>query len=178
MIFGWLENGQTDRWVLVDAIFPWPALHNGRNALRSWANLQNQRRALDHTPGPRRMPWPCKAVVKDHGDAELHVWPCEIYAKPRQWCADDRVWRAQLTELAEHVAADIGCPVTLMWMGGETIERAVTSPGLAGRGFLCWGKGERAPNFRRIKELKEQPLRAGASGADIRIMPQGEGAWR
>lgn len=175
MIFGWLENARTDRWVMVDALMPWPALHNGRNAMRAWAEAQNAARALEHSPGPRRCPWPCQVPVKEDGEAELRIWPCEPYGIPRKWTPRDRVWRDALAGLAETVACGIGCPVVLMWMGGEVIEKAVQAPGLRGRGFLCWGKGEREPSAARIRELKE--LRATMSGKDLGFMPQGDRAW-
>lgn len=174
MIFGWLEHGRTDRWVLVDAVFPWPALHNGRNAIRAWADAQIRRRVLQQTPGPRRCPWPCKTAVKEAGAAELRIWPCEVYAKPRRWGPHDKVWRPAIMELAEHVAADIACPVHVLWMnGGGEIERATAPPGLKGRGFVGWGKGEREP--------KGDPGTFTAAmkmiGKDLRVMPQGESAW-
>lgn len=175
MIFGWLEYGRTDRWVLVDAVFPWPALHNGRNAIRFWADAMNKARVVHRSDGPRRCPWPCKTAVKEDGDAELRIWPCEPYGKPRAWCPDDSVWRPMITELAEHVAADIGCPVHVLWMGGSEIERAVSPPGLKYRGFLCWGKGEREP---KVAPASTIPLgKAKVTTEDLRILPQGEDQW-
>jgi hypothetical protein len=175
MIFGWLEDGTTDRWVMVDAIMPWPALHNGRNAMRAWAEAQNAQRALDHTAGPRRCPWPCKVPVKEDGSVELRIWPCEPYGIPRRWTEQDNVWRDAIAGLAETVASGIKAPVDILWMGGETIERATQAPGLRGMGFLCWGKGEREPTAARIRALKD--LRASAAGADMGIRVTTERDW-
>lgn len=175
MIFGWLENGRTDRWVLVDAVFPWPALHNGRNAIRAWAGEINKARVLGLSAGPRRCPWPCKTAVKEDGRAELRIWPCEPYGKPRSWTARDKVWRLAIQELAEHVAADIGCPTHVLWMGGDEIERAVSPPGLKGRGFICWGKGEREPKDHPLTQGRE--LKVTIGGQDLRVLPQGEQEW-
>jgi hypothetical protein len=176
VIFGWLEHGRTDRWVLVDAIFPWPALHNGRNAIRHWADEQQRLRVVERSPGPRRCPWPCKTAVKEDGDTELRIWPCELYAKPRSWSADDRVWHPAIEELAEHVAADIGCPVTTLWMASDDgeIVRAVSPPGLKGRGFICWGKGEREP---KVVASGAFTAAARMTAQNLRILPQGDEAW-
>ena len=106
--------------------------------------------------------------------AELRIWPCEVFAKPRSWGIGDGVWRPVLQELAEHVAADISCPVTTLWMHGDEIERAVSPPGLQGRGFLCWGKGEREPKGDGTGSFTAA---VGMSAANLRIMPQGEDAW-
>lgn len=174
MIFGWMEYGRTDRWVLVDPLFPWPALHHGRNALRAWADRQNRLRATGQSDGPRRMPWPCKTAVKEDGAAVLNVWPVETHGQPRHWTARDSVWRAALGDLAEHIAAEIGCPVEVAWMGGQTVERQTTTPHLKGRGFIGWGKGERAP--REARESGDG-LKFSITTADLRVLPQGESAW-
>lgn len=180
MIFGWLENGRTDRWVLVDPVFPWPALANGRAALRAWASGHNRERALSHTAGPRRCPWPCQTNVKSDGNVELRIWPVAPYARPRKWSDADRVWRPAIAELAEMMASTIACPVEVLWLGGDTIERAVTEPDLQGRGFFGWGKGEQAPKHDDPRppdpELASQ-LRIGLGGADLNILPQGDDAW-
>src|SRR5688572_1533387 len=144
--------------------------------MRAWADAMNQARVVHRSDGPRRCPWPCKTAVKEDGDAELRIWPCEPYGKPRPWTPQDNVWRPMMTELAEHVAADIGCPVTVLWMGSDgDIERAVSPPGLKGRGFLCWGKGEREPKLPEVGSAPERKLNVGAM--DLRILPQGEKEW-
>jgi hypothetical protein len=180
VIFGWLEHGRTDRWILVDAVFPWPSLHNGRNAIRAWADAQQKARVLKRSAGPRRCPWPCKTAVKEDGDVELRIWPCEVFGKPRSWGPHDRVWRPAIKKLAEHVAADIGCPVHVLWIGGSgdgEIERAVSPPGLRGRGFQCWGKGEREPKGEPQPLTPDKIARMKITTADLGIMPQGEDAW-
>jgi hypothetical protein len=174
MIFGWLEHGRTDRWVLVDALVPWPGLHNARESIRLWAAHHNRLRALEHSEGPRRCPWPCKVQVKEDGAAELRIWPCAPYGEPREWTERDGVWRGAMTELAELVATDIACPVTLTWMGGTVIEQSVNAPGLRNRGFLCWGKGER--------EAKKPPwlsmgINVSVTAKDVGVLPQGDAAW-
>lgn len=144
--------------------------------MRAWAEAQNAARALHHTAGPRRCPWPCKVPVKEDGDAELRIWPCEPYGVPRSWTARDSVWRDAMADLAATVACEIGCSVVLMWMGGETIERAVQAPTLRDQpGFLCWGKGETEPKGVRRREIME--LRAKLVAKDLGIMPQGDDAW-
>jgi hypothetical protein len=176
MIFGWLQHGRTDRWLLVDLHTPWPALHNARATLRAWADHHDKRRLVERSEGPRRCPWPCKTSVKEDGHAELRIWPCGIYGVPRRWCPADNVWRPAITELAEAMATDIGCNVEVMWMmGGGEIERALTVPGLrARRGFQCWGKGEHEPK----KPPYSGALRVRIGGNNLRILPQGEDRWR
>jgi hypothetical protein len=175
MIFGWLEGGKTDRWVLVDPLFPWPALHHGRNALRGWADAQNKARATAHTAGPRRMPHPCKTAVKEDGSAVLNVWPCEPYGQPRAWGEHDGVWKAAIADLAAAIANAIGCPVTVAWMGAGDIERQTTTPHLKGMGFIGWGKGEKAPRGESRDPPKD--LKISVKTADLRILPQGDAAW-
>jgi hypothetical protein len=132
MIFGWVEYGRTDRWVLVDALYPHPALHHGREALRAWADYQAHLRETQRSAGPRRMSWPCQSAVKETGAVELRIWPCGVWGVPRTWVDDDRVWRPAMADLGACMAASgIACGVELVWMGGA-IERAVSSPGLAG----------------------------------------------
>ena len=175
MIFGWLEHGRTDRWVLVDPLYPWMALHHGRNALRGWADRQNRLRACELSAGPRRMPWPCKSAVKEDGEVVLNVWPVETHGQPRHWTGHDDVWRAAIADLAAHMAQAINCPVTVAWMGGETVERQTTLPHLKGMGFVGWGKGEHEPRG----EMREpgNELKISVKTADLRVLPQGDAAW-
>jgi hypothetical protein len=175
MIFGWLEHGKTDRWVLLDLHVPWPALHNSRATLRAWADHNNKLRATERTAGPRRCPWPCKTSVKEDGHAELRIWPCGVYGVPRAWLPADRVWRHAIPELTDVMATDIGCDVEVQWMmGGGDIERAVSTPGLRDRsGYWCWGKGEQAPR----KRNPLQGLRVKIASTNLRILPQGEDKW-
>lgn len=178
MIFGWLEHGVTDRWVLVDPLFPWPALHHGRAAMRTWADHHSKARALDRTPGPRRMPWPCQTAVKEDGAAELRIWPVMPFGYPRAWTEADRVWRPAMDELGAVVAAAIGCDVTLLYQAeGLVIERATTSPDLAGRGFIGWGRGERAPSWLDKQQEPPGDLKMRVTAADLNIMPQGDKPW-
>lgn len=174
MIFGWLEHGRTDRWVLVDPLYPWMAMHHGRNALRAWADLQNRLRACELSAGPRRMPWPCKSAVKEDGEVVLNIWPTETHGQPRHWTGRDDVWRSAIADLAAHMAQEIGCPVTVAWMGGGEVERQTTLPHLKGRGFIGWGKGERAPPEGREPGNE---LKFSIKTADLRVLPQGEAAW-
>lgn len=106
MIVGWLEEGRTDRWILLDPIYPWMALHHGRSVLRRWADGQNRERALEHTAGPRRMPWPVRSSVKDSGSVVFNVWPVEPHCRPRSWSPGDRVWRDALAEEPAHARDD------------------------------------------------------------------------
>jgi hypothetical protein len=178
MIFGWLQHGVTDRWVLVDMLAPWMSLHNARNALREWADIQQRARALEHTAGPRRCPWPCAVHAKEDGAVELRIWPCEPYGKPRAWTPRDSVWRDPLTNLAELVALDIKCPVEMAWMTGTEIELATVAPSLSDReGFLCWGKGEREPKAHPLQDADPRKIKVTFHTTDIRLMPQGEDAW-
>jgi hypothetical protein len=178
MIFGWLQHGRTDRWVLVDMIAPWPALHNARNALRAWADYQNQRRALDHTEGPRRCSWPCAVHAKEDGSVEIRIWPCEPFGKPREWTERDLVWRAPMASLAELVASDIQSPVNLAWMNGSQIELATVAPSLRDQpGFLCWGKSQHEPKRHPLEGADPNKITIRITTADIRLMPQGDDAW-
>jgi hypothetical protein len=180
MIFGWLEHGVTGRWILVDPVFPWPALHNGRNALRAWADRQNRLRAIEHTPGPRRMPWPCRTAVKETGSADLRIWPVEIFGQPRQWNGTDHVWRDALHELAQAIAATIACPVGVSWPGGGPVDYAPrTVKSLEDQhGFIGWGKGEREPKLPAMDHAAAGNLKTSIGGADVRPLPQGETSWR
>jgi hypothetical protein len=176
MIFGWLRDGRTDRWVLVDPHFPWPALHHGRNVLREWADSQNRRRAIEHSAGPRRMPWPCRTHVKESGGVELHVWPVEIYGKPRRWTDGDDVWRQPLRDLAELMQLTVACEVKLDWCGGAFEPSPSKVKSLQDQaGFIGWARGEHEP--RSISTGAGDGGKVSVGGTDIRIMPQGEHAW-
>jgi hypothetical protein len=178
MIFGWLEDGRTDRWLLVEPVFPWPALHHGRNCLREWAEAQNRARALEHTAGPRRMPWPCRTSVKEAGDAELRLWPVEPFGEPRSWGPGDHVWRPAMIELAALMQQQIACDVKLLWLGDGDIEHASNAPSLNGQtGFIGWQRGQKAPNLDRAAPSPPGELKMRIGGADLRPMAQGEEPW-
>jgi hypothetical protein len=185
VIFGWREGARTERCILVDPNFPHPALHHGREMLRAWADHQDKLRSTTRTAGPVRMPWPCKTAVKEIGSAELVVWACDEFGRPRKWHFQDNGWRPHVRDLAERVASAIGCGVDVVWMGSDgVIERAVTPPGLAGRGFIGWGKGEKEPALAKAdteKMAAELDLEVAAlrfHGKDLRILQQGVEKWR
>jgi hypothetical protein len=174
MIFGWLREGRTDRWVLIDPHFPWPALHHGREVLRNWADLQNRRRALEHSAGPRRMPHPCRTHAKEDGSAELQVWPVEMFGHPRKWTDGDDVWRPAVRELATLMQARIACEVKISWCGGVFEAQPSKVASLADQKLLIgWARGEHEP--KKLPVLEGGKVTMG--GADIRVMPQGERVW-
>ncbi len=180
MIFGWLAHGRTDRWVLIDPHFPWPALHHGRNVLRAWADDNNRRRALEHSAGPRRMSWPCRTHAKESGNAELHIWPVEMYGKPRSWTDGDDVWRQPIRDLAAHMQHVIACEVTFDWCGGTFAPEPSRVASLWDqKGFIGWKRGEHEPSQRVLLDRAEASVggKVSVGGNDVRIMPQGEKAW-
>jgi hypothetical protein len=148
--------------------------------MRIWADAQNRARALEHTEGPRRCPWPCAAHAKEDGATEVRIWPCEPYGKPRSWTPHDNVWRDPLTNLVELIALDIKTPVNMAWMNGTTIELATVAPSLRDQnrlGFVCWGKGEHEPKRNPLEGVDPSKLTVAFSTTGIRLMPQDEAAW-
>lgn len=147
MMLGWRSARSVGRYVLLDPIFPWPALHHGREAMRIYATRQNKARLVNKDDGPMRMVWGLRASVKERGDAIIAVWPTDSRGGPRNWTPQDDVWKPTLAELAEFMAKDLLCDVKLKWMpGGEPFAKTLTVPSLQGvSGFYGWRKGENEP---------------------------------
>lgn len=163
MILGWRTatiDGRCSvgRLVLIDALFPWPALHYGRNALRDWAAAQTRARARLGDEGPSRMTFGLTTAVKEDGEVQLRVWPVGKGQTPRAWLPSDAVWREPLKELRRFVSADLACGTRLEWMpGGSTIARAETVPSLRGQsGFWGWRRGEREPTAKIQRSISRQ----------------------
>lgn len=162
MMFGWRSGNKISNIILLDPVFPWPSLHHGREALRTYAEQNTRRRLRLQDAGPWRMSWPLKAAVKESGDAVIVIWPTDDRGGPRQWWPSDDIWRRELPRLAEHVGADLACAVKLQWMPGDTpFVKIEDQPSLRDRkGFYGWRKGEHEPNeTRRGAEISDAILR-------------------
>lgn len=163
MILGWQSapldgHCSVGRYVLVDALFPWPALHYGRNAMRDWAAMQSRRRNMLGAEGPVRVTFGLTTAVKEDGQVELRIWPVGKAQMPRDWTPADTVWREPLKELRRAVAADLACETRLEFMpGGNVVTRAQTVPSLRGvPGFWGWRRGEREPTAKIQRSLSRQ----------------------
>ena len=164
MMLAWRHGGSIAKnCVLIDPVFPWPALHHGREAMRVWAQWHNRQRTNVGDAGPTRLPWGLRASVKEDGDAVLSSWPSYANGTPRAWSEADSVWKSVLAELVEFVARDLLCAVSVQWMpGGSEFQRSETVASLRDRkGFWGWRKGELEPTAKLIRANMRGQLRSG-----------------
>jgi hypothetical protein len=142
MLLGWRTGNSVGRYVLIDALFPWPALHYGRNAMRDWAKDCSK-----FSPGPFRMDLGLTTAVKETGQAELRVWPMGKGYMPRRWNDGDTIWREPLKEMRRFVGRELACETRLEFMpSDQEMVRAQTVASLRDRkGFWGWRRGEREP---------------------------------
>lgn len=157
MILGWRSGTSLGRWVLIDPVFPWPALGHGRAALKRWAKWHTRARGVNADEGPMLSPtrWGLTtAAAEADAYTELRVWPVTKDGSPRPWVDRDSVWRESLAEMRRYVGQELPCGIKLLWMPSGTVIRAERAPTLLGQqGFYTWKKGERAPTERRMREL-------------------------
>jgi hypothetical protein len=170
VILGWRYATHLGRYVVVDTLFPWPALHHGRENLRLWVKAQKALRARG-TEGPEYVGSGITTAVKEDGEAEMRVWPMAKGMMPRQWSPQDTVWREPLIELRRFVGRNLACTVRLNWMpGGDVIERVKTVPSLADRkGFWGWQRGEREPTEKMTRSIARE-MGAQVAGFKPRTM--------
>ena len=178
MILAWRYNidreagrANQGRYVLVDTLFPWPALHYGRENIRHWKAAQAALRGRG-IPGPIDAGYGLTTAVCEDGDAVMRVWPIETPLLPRPWNdVLDQVWRDPLRELRRWIGHDLACGVRLEWMpGGGTIERVQTVPSLKNRrGYWGWRRGEREPTEKITRSISRQ-LGAQIAGYQPRSM--------
>jgi len=158
-MLGWRSGTSLGRFVLIDPIFPWPALGHGRAALKRWAKWQTKARAVNGDEGPMLSPRPgmaglTTAAAEADAYTELRVWPVTKDATPRAWGDMDGVWRETLTEMRRYVGHELPCGIKLLWMPSGRVIRAERAPSLIGQhGFYTWKKGERAPTEKKMREL-------------------------
>jgi hypothetical protein len=170
MMLAWRQGGHIAKnCVLLDPVFPWPALHHGREAMRLWAARQNLLRAAGDA-GPTRLMWGLLASVKEDGDAVISVWPGYSNGSPRPWSDGDNVWKPALADMVDFVGRDLLCAIDLQWMpGGIEFQRSETVASLRDRkGFWGWRKGEREPTAKLIRANMHGQFRSGrplATGA-------------
>lgn len=171
MMLGWRKGHSVGRYVILDPVFPWPALHHGREAMRVYAQRHNAERNRLGDEGPMRMPWwGLSCAVKETGGIVINVWPAGKRGVPRHWTPQDTVWRSKLADLAHFMAADLKCEVRLAWMpGGQPFTKELTVPSLRSvPGFYGWRKGEREPKPHVMRTLIRDGILAGqACGASV-----------
>jgi len=161
VILGWRRGNSVGRYVLVDTMWPWPSLHFGRDALRTWAARQNRlRNRPGDTGGPYKMPTGITTAVCEYGDVTLRIWPVGKLQEPRAWTDADAVWRDALAELRRFIGDDLKCCTRIEWMPGQsTVTRFKTVPELQGvPGFWGWRRGEREPTERIKQSLRRMAV--------------------
>lgn len=146
------------RRILVETLFPWPALHHGRENIRSWLDFQRHQRKRG-LAGPARLAGGLTTAVKEDGEAIMMVWPIDKRGAPRLWNdVADSVWRDSMRELRRHVGHNLQCTVRLNWMpGGGELEHVKTVASLSERkGFWGWARGEREPTEKITRSLNQE----------------------